>query len=220
MFITQTWGIRVRLIASSSIDERPGIQPIKSRRIHQSCGFSAVSTSIVPAQNRDNSNDLINYKTRRAGEWHEVMLVKRRCHAILVWLWISTLLTATDATKAGPFQDFFRTLRSAVAHPKETPRPHRSTHKHTKSPSGDVSNSQTSGKPTPGPPSEHDIRWAKAGSVASDEKANLPYGTPVPGKPGLVTSPFAPDAGYVQVLGFPPGSPVEDPYTGKIFLTP
>jgi hypothetical protein len=65
-----------------------------------------------------------------------------------------------------------------------------------------------------------EIRWAKAGSVATEEKANLPYGTPVPGKPGLVTSPFAPDAGYVQVLGFPPGSPVEDPYTGKIFLTP
>jgi hypothetical protein len=48
----------------------------------------------------------------------------------------------------------------------------------------------------------------------------LLYGTPVPGKPGFVTSPFAPDAGYVQVLGFPPGTPVEDPYTGKVFLTP
>jgi hypothetical protein len=42
----------------------------------------------------------------------------------------------------------------------------------------------------------------------------------VQGKPGLVTSPFSPDAGYVQVIGFPPGTPVEDPYTGKIFLTP
>jgi len=46
------------------------------------------------------------------------------------------------------------------------------------------------------------------------------YGTSVPGKPGLVISPFAPDSGYVDVTGFPPGTEVEDPYTGKIFLTP
>ncbi len=45
-------------------------------------------------------------------------------------------------------------------------------------------------------------------------------GTPVPGQSGLVTSPFAPDRGYVDVTGFSPGTEVEDPYTGKIFLTP
>jgi hypothetical protein len=76
------------------------------------------------------------------------------------------------------------------------------------------------GKPTPAPSDQPDVRWAKAGSIVSDEKANLPYGTPVQGKPGLVISPFAPDAGYVQVIGFPLGTPVEDPYTGEIFLTP
>jgi len=135
-------------------------------------------------------------------------------------LWMSTLFTATDTAKAGPFQDFFRALRSAVAQPRETPRPHHSTHKRKKTPPSDASNSQTSHTPTSAAPGEPDVRWAKAASNASDQKANLPYGTPVPGKPGLVTSPFAPDAGYVQVLGFPPGTPVEDPYTGKIFLTP
>jgi hypothetical protein len=148
------------------------------------------------------------------------VLVKRGCHAILVWLSISTIFTATDAAKAGPFQDFFKTLRSAIAHPKETPRPHRSTHKRKKTSPTNASNSQTSHTPTPAAPGQPDVRWAKAASIESDQKANLPYGNPVPGKPGLVTSPFAPDAGYVQVLGFPPGSTVEDPYTGKIFLTP
>jgi hypothetical protein len=131
-----------------------------------------------------------------------------------------TLLTATDAAKAGPFQDFFRTVRSAIAHPKETPRPHRSTRKRKTAPPSDTSASQTSHTPTPPAPDQTDVRWAKAAPTANEEKANLPYGTPVPGKPGLVSSPFAPDAGYVQVLGFPPGTPVEDPYTGKIFLTP
>ena len=145
--------------------------------------------------------------------------MKRRRHALVILLSFF-LFTANDAAKAGPFQDFLRTLRSAIAHPKETPRPHRSTHKRKKAPPSDVSNSQTSDKPTSAPPDQPDVRWAKAASRASDENSNLPYGTPVPGKPGLVTSPFAPDAGYVQVIGFPPGTPVEDPYTGKIFLTP
>jgi hypothetical protein len=144
--------------------------------------------------------------------------MNQRRHALIVWLSIFALCAATDAAKAGPFRDFFRTLRSAITQPKETPRPHRSTHKRKKTPPSDASNSQTS--PTPLPPGQSDVRWAKAASIETDQKANLSYGTPVPGKPGLVTSPFAPDAGYIQVLGFPPGTPVEDPYTGKIFLTP
>jgi hypothetical protein len=52
------------------------------------------------------------------------------------------------------------------------------------------------------------------------EKKDYPYGTPVQGKPGFVTSPHAPYSGYVDVRGFPPGTEVKDPYTGKIFLVP
>ncbi|MGC1481497.1 MAG: hypothetical protein WA771_13420 [Chthoniobacterales bacterium] len=47
----------------------------------------------------------------------------------------------------------------------------------------------------------------------------LPYGTPAPGKPGFVKSPHS-SAGLVDVRGFPPGSEVKDPYSGKAFLVP
>ena len=157
--------------------------------------------------------------TRIAITSHEAVLVKRPLHALLVLLSVS-LSTVTHTAKAGPFRDFFRTLRSAIAQPKETPRPHRSVHKHKKASPNDDSNTATSKKPTPIPGDQTEVRWAKAASSGNDQKADLPYGTPVAGKPGFVTSPFAPDAGYVQVHGFPPGTPVEDPYTGKIFLTP
>ena len=48
----------------------------------------------------------------------------------------------------------------------------------------------------------------------------LPYAKPVPGKPGFVTSPYDPYKGYIDVRGFPPGTEVKDPYSGKTFLVP
>ena len=146
--------------------------------------------------------------------------MKQSLRAIVVWLSIVTLITATDVVKAGPFQDFFRSLRSAFTHPNEKPRRHPTSHKHNETPPSDASNSQTSGSPVPAPPGQSNVRVAKAASGASQQKTDLPYGTRVPGKEWLVTSPFAPDSGYIDVTGFPPGTAVEDPYTGKIFLTP
>jgi hypothetical protein len=159
-------------------------------------------------------------EARTANSSHEIVLVKRSTGAIVVWLSIATLIAATDVARAGPFRDFFRTIRTAIAHPKETPRPHRSRHKHHETPPSDASSSPASASPVPSSSAQREVRWAKGASDASQQQTELPYGTPVAGKPGLVTSPFAPDKGYVDVTGFAPRTAVEDPYTGKIFQTP
>jgi hypothetical protein len=62
---------------------------------------------------------------------------------------------------------------------------------------------------------------APATTPAKTSKGDYPYGIPVPGKPGLVTSPYVPGK-VVDVSGMPPGTEVKDPYTDykKIFLVP
>jgi hypothetical protein len=35
-----------------------------------------------------------------------------------------------------------------------------------------------------------------------------------------VISPYSPQGDYVDIRGFPSGSEVKDPYTGKVFITP
>lgn len=39
-------------------------------------------------------------------------------------------------------------------------------------------------------------------------------------KPGFVRSPHAPEAGLIDIRGYPPGTEVRDPYSGKPFLVP
>ena len=50
--------------------------------------------------------------------------------------------------------------------------------------------------------------------------SSLPFGTPVPGKPGFVYSPYDKTAGMIDVKDIASGTKVRDPYTGKIFLVP
>jgi hypothetical protein len=61
----------------------------------------------------------------------------------------------------------------------------------------------------------------RASTVPAEKaKGDMPYGIPVPGHKGMVTSPYSPEGNYIDVSAFPPGSAVRDPYTGKVFLVP
>jgi hypothetical protein len=149
------------------------------------------------------------------------IVVKGPLRIIVVWLSMFALFTATDVAEAGPFRDFFRALRRATAHAQPKPPSHRSSRKqNNEAPPSDAPTSQTSGSPVAAPPNGRNVRAAKTAPVAKKGKSSLLYGTPVPGKQGLVTSPFSPDSGYIDVRSFPPGTEVKDPYTDKIFLTP
>jgi len=73
--------------------------------------------------------------------------------------------------------------------------------------------------PTPGDATPTPSPTTATPTPTPGTTGSLPYGIPVPGKPGFVTSPFD-QSGYVDVRGFAPNSEVRDPYSGKIFLVP
>jgi hypothetical protein len=156
-------------------------------------------------------------------------VMKPPLRAVVVCLSIFTLFSSPEIGEAGPFEDFFKALHRSIARPAQKPRSpqsHRSSRKQNNeappSDASDASNIQTSGTPSPttAPPNRNNVRVAKATAAKKNRRSDLPYGIPVPGKEGLVTSPFSPDSGYIDVRSFPPGTEVRDPYTGKIFLTP
>jgi hypothetical protein len=138
-------------------------------------------------------------------------------------LMMSIVMIGTGSTQAepGPFENFFHKLKRAFSEPQQQKSTRRSSHKQTDettNPSTEASTTPAASGDAAAPPTERNTRTAtRATSKKGDD---LRYGTPVPGKTGFVTSPFSPQSGYIDVRGFAPGTPVKDPYTGKIFLTP
>ena len=134
------------------------------------------------------------------------------------------------AAAGDPIGDFFKRLGNSIAHPRSSPTPGRGPQKNTTGrKQSDIQKVVPPDRPpTPTPPPAPaptptptlTVRAAAGAPPTKGRRRDIPYGIPVPNKPGLVTSPYAPKSGYVDVRGFPSGTEVKDPYTGKIFLTP
>ena len=152
---------------------------------------------------------------------------------------ILLLVLSGPYVNAGPVGDFFKKVGQSISKPLQPqpqpapqsqstrPQPAKTPHP-TRRPTSRTAPEAAATPPGVGqtsqPPKEEEssgtVRRVSAADVEKI-KAGLPYGIPVPGRKGMVTSPYTPDEGkYVDVTGFASGSIIKDPYTGKFFLVP
>jgi len=152
------------------------------------------------------------------------MNIGKRVGIVVTSILVGGIVTlSAQPDEPGPFETLFRSLRRAFKEPQHRSTTHRPKRKQIQeagspSPTTDQSTVRTGDGTISKPPNEKNTRGASRASTKKGE--DLRYGTPVPGKQGFVTSPFSPNSGYIDVRGFAPGTPVKDPYTGKVFLTP
>ena len=150
---------------------------------------------------------------------------------------ILLLVSSGPYVNAGPVGNFFKKVGQSISKPLQSqpPPPPKSTRPqpantpHATRPrtsrAAPAAAATPSGAAQPShPPKEEEltgsVRPVSAADIAK-AKAGLPYGIPVPGRKGMVTSPYTPEDGkYIDVTDFATGSVVKDPYTGKFFLVP
>ena len=144
---------------------------------------------------------------------------------------VALFFLSEPCVHADPVGDFFKKVGHSISkafQPQPTPSPTKEkTKRASRRPSSRDSNVAGA---TPAP-LEQPTNLGKEEKVAPtvtvlrasavpQAKGDMPYGIPVPGRKGIVTSPYLPEGNYIDVSAFPAGSAVKDPYTGKIFLVP
>jgi hypothetical protein len=157
----------------------------------------------------------------------------------LLLMMIPLLVLSGAYVNAGPVGDFFKKVGHSISKPLQSqpppPPPPQSarpqpanTPQATRRRTSRATPAAAATAPAVGQPSHPPKEEGLTGSVrpvsAADiakAKAGLPYGIPVPGRKGMVTSPYLPEEDkYIDVTDFASGSVVKDPYTGKFFLVP
>jgi hypothetical protein len=160
----------------------------------------------------------------------------RRCIELsamntLLLLVIAFLFLSGPYVNAGPVGDFFKKVGQSISKPLQRqstrPQPAKTPHA-TRRPASRAAPAAAATSPVvaqPSNPSKEEEFTGPVRSVSAADiekaKAGLPYGIPVPGRKGMVTSPYLPEEDkYIDVTDFASGSVVKDPYTGKFFLVP
>jgi hypothetical protein len=148
--------------------------------------------------------------------------------------WVSLLVVSLfflsgRGANADPVGDFFKKIGQSISkafqpqpaqqQPRKTRSSRRPTSRESKAAEASATPSEEPTKPAKEEKLAPTVLPASA-APAGKAKGDMPYGIPVPGQKGMVMSPYLPEANYIDVSAFAPGSAVKDPYTGKIFRVP
>ena len=145
-----------------------------------------------------------------------------------LFLCIVAFASVEPGVAANPVGEFFkrvgRSISSLGKSPTPTPTPRRprqdARRGETVADKKDTSNPPSAMPFVTPTPSPIEVRVATVAPPDRGRSRDLPYGVAVLNRPGLVTSPYAPNQGLVDVRAFPKSTEVMDPFTGKVFLTP
>ena len=145
-----------------------------------------------------------------------------------LFLSLIAFASGEPSVAANPVGEFFKRVGRSISNlgksPTPTPTPRKSRQgtqrAETVADKKDMSNPPSAMPLVTPTPIPMDVRPATVAPTDRRRSRDLPYGVAILNRPGLVTSPYAPNQGLVDVRAFPKSTEVMDPFTGKVFLTP
>jgi hypothetical protein len=195
---------------------------------------------VLPASRRKN---FLFFQAQKSKPKQTRRFIELSAMNTLLLLVIALLVLSGPYVNAGPVGDFFKKVGHSISKPLQRepqaqpepqpqpesarPQPAKTLHP-TRRPTAREAPAAAATPPAvaqPAHPSKEEKSTGTVRSVSAADvekaKADLPYGVPVPGRKGMVTSPYLPEEDkYIDVSGFASGSIAKDPYTGKFFLVP